>query len=303
MILQAAVYPVDHIGLTTYFSAAHKAIDLGWRKIKNPPVYAVADGVVAGVGRGSDGGNYVFIRHEDVLGLENKTVYSRYYHLDSYNVKTGDSVKRYLQIGIMGNTGYSTGTHLHLDLSAYPKGHSSFPSDFRSYAVDPQKYLYRLKGQTVSEDSKGVMEYAVAEALLNKTPEVKPEVKPETGAHFAGMPISLYRTPLYVSSTAKDIAGYLTGSYYCYDEKVFSGRVRVTNSLSNLGKSNGVTGYIDLEFVNKAEHDEYTVVKGDSMWAIAKKHGITLNALIAANPAVKNPSLIYPGQKIIIPKP
>ena len=302
MTVQAAVYPVDFIGITTYFSNAHKAIDLGWAEIKNPPVYAIADGVVVGVGRGSDGGNYVFIRHNDILGLENNTVYSRYYHLDSYNVKTGDTLRRYDKIGIMGNTGYSTGTHLHLDMSAYPKGHSSFPSDFRANAIDPQKHLYKLDSQRVSDKTIGVMSYAAAEELLNKEEALKPEEKPGDFSHYAGMPVTLYRTPVYVSSTAKDAAGYLSGAYYCYDEKVFSGRVRVTNSLSNLGKANGVTGYIELAYLGDAKGGVYTVIKGDNMWAIAKKHGVTLNALIAANPEIKTPGLIFPGQKIIIPK-
>ncbi len=45
----------------------------------------------------------------------------------------------------------------------------------------------------------------------------------------------------------------------------------------------------------------YTVVPGDAMWKIAVKHGIGLNELLAANPEIKNPSFILPGQKINIP--
>lgn len=45
----------------------------------------------------------------------------------------------------------------------------------------------------------------------------------------------------------------------------------------------------------------YTVVKGDTMSKIASKHDISLNQLIKANPGIKNPSLIYVGQKITIP--
>lgn len=42
----------------------------------------------------------------------------------------------------------------------------------------------------------------------------------------------------------------------------------------------------------------YTVVKGDTMWGISRKYGLTLNALIALNPQIKNPNLIYVGQKV-----
>lgn len=45
----------------------------------------------------------------------------------------------------------------------------------------------------------------------------------------------------------------------------------------------------------------YTVVAGDSMWKIAVKYEIGISELIAANPQLKNPSLIYVGQKITIP--
>lgn len=44
----------------------------------------------------------------------------------------------------------------------------------------------------------------------------------------------------------------------------------------------------------------YTVVSGDTLSGIARKHGITLAALLKLNPSIKNPDLIYPGQKIRI---
>lgn len=44
----------------------------------------------------------------------------------------------------------------------------------------------------------------------------------------------------------------------------------------------------------------YTVVKGDSLWAIAQRYGIALNDLIRANPNIKNSNLIYPGDLVFI---
>lgn len=46
---------------------------------------------------------------------------------------------------------------------------------------------------------------------------------------------------------------------------------------------------------------EYIVRKGDTLWGIAKRYGVELTALIAANPQIKNPNLIYPGDRVIIP--
>ncbi len=45
----------------------------------------------------------------------------------------------------------------------------------------------------------------------------------------------------------------------------------------------------------------YTVRSGDTMWKIAQKHQVGISEIIAKNPKIKNPSLIYPGQKITIP--
>lgn len=45
----------------------------------------------------------------------------------------------------------------------------------------------------------------------------------------------------------------------------------------------------------------YTVKKGDTLWGIARRYGVSLSALIAANPAIKNPNLIYPGEAVIVP--
>lgn len=45
---------------------------------------------------------------------------------------------------------------------------------------------------------------------------------------------------------------------------------------------------------------EYTVVKGDTLSKIAKKNNLSLQALLALNPQIKNPNRIYPGQKIVV---
>lgn len=42
----------------------------------------------------------------------------------------------------------------------------------------------------------------------------------------------------------------------------------------------------------------YTVVKGDTMWGIAARNNMSLTRLIALNPQIKNPNLIYPGNII-----
>lgn len=46
----------------------------------------------------------------------------------------------------------------------------------------------------------------------------------------------------------------------------------------------------------------YTIMLGDTMWGIASKYGVQLNELLAVNPHINNPALIFPGQTINIPK-
>lgn len=45
----------------------------------------------------------------------------------------------------------------------------------------------------------------------------------------------------------------------------------------------------------------YTVQAGDSMWKIATKYEVGVSEIIAANPSVSNPSMIFPGQKLTVP--
>lgn len=45
----------------------------------------------------------------------------------------------------------------------------------------------------------------------------------------------------------------------------------------------------------------HTVVKGDTLWGIAKRYGVKLTDVIAANPQIRNPNLIYAGEQVTLP--
>jgi len=73
-------------------------------------VYATGDGVVKDVQSiGSGYGRWILIDHD--FGFN--TLYA---HLSGFNVKIGDQVKRGSVIGYVGNTGSSTGPHLHYEV-------------------------------------------------------------------------------------------------------------------------------------------------------------------------------------------
>ncbi len=53
--------------------------------------------------------------------------------------------------------------------------------------------------------------------------------------------------------------------------------------------------------VNALAASTHTVVRGDTMWRIAVKYEVGLGEIVNANPHIKNPALIYPGDVINIP--
>ncbi len=56
-----------------------------------------------------------------------------------------------------------------------------------------------------------------------------------------------------------------------------------------------------LLIVGASAATTHTVVRGDSMWKIAVKYEVGLSEIKSANPHIKNPDLIYPGQILNIP--
>lgn len=59
--------------------------------------------------------------------------------------------------------------------------------------------------------------------------------------------ISLIDEPLYYSSTSRECASRISGTYYLYDDQEFNGRIRITSNINDIGKqpaNRHVTGYI-----------------------------------------------------------
>ncbi len=85
----------------------HEGVDLA--APVGTPLYATADGVVSFAGQQRGYGNIVIIQHG--FGLE-----TRYAHQSRLRVKKGQRVSRGERIGDMGNTGHSTGPHVHYEI-------------------------------------------------------------------------------------------------------------------------------------------------------------------------------------------
>ncbi len=108
----------------------HTGIDFALPKGNG--VYATGDGVVEEVKVEVRGyGRQVVINH----GFGYKT---RYAHLHSINVAQGQKLKRGQQIGLVGNTGKSTGPHLHYEVLF--KNKPVDPMAFMDLSMKPEEY-------------------------------------------------------------------------------------------------------------------------------------------------------------------
>lgn len=50
-----------------------------------------------------------------------------------------------------------------------------------------------------------------------------------------------------------------------------------------------------------AQSANYTVRRGDTLWGIARANGVTLAALLAVNPQIRNPNEIFAGEQVTLP--
>ncbi len=106
-------YPLKSIKVTSHYGyrrdpftgklSWHNGLDL---RAKNEPAYAMMDGIVEKVGYNNRSGNYVTLRHGNY--------HVSYCHLSSIIVRKGEYVYPGIIVGVTGNTGRSTGSHLHL---------------------------------------------------------------------------------------------------------------------------------------------------------------------------------------------
>jgi len=99
----------------------HRGIDIATHRYGDP-VVAAADGQVVTAEFTYDYGNYILVRHKHGY-------YTRYAHLNNFRASVGERVQQGDIIGYIGNTGISTGPHLHYEVH------------IGSDVVDPYRYI------------------------------------------------------------------------------------------------------------------------------------------------------------------
>ena len=102
-------YPVTNYRISSKYGKRWGKLHAGVDFTGNKNIKASDAGVVEFVGTKNGYGKTIIIDHQNGY----KTLYG---HLSSYDVSKGDKVEQGDKIGIMGNTGRSTGTHLHFEI-------------------------------------------------------------------------------------------------------------------------------------------------------------------------------------------
>ncbi len=107
-------------------SPPHKGLDIPANE--GTPIKATQSGWVVRATYGSSEGNYVMLRHDNGL-------YSAYKHMSYYIVKVDEWVTQGQVIGYVGNTGYSSGPHLHFEMGT---------GAYYSTTIDPLNNPYAI---------------------------------------------------------------------------------------------------------------------------------------------------------------
>ena len=132
-IMPAKGYPSDRYGYRvdpfTKERAFHPGIDI--TAPKGTKVVATADGLVVYAGRKLNYGKVITVEHK--FGMS-----TRYGHLDKFNVKAGQRVKKDDIIGYVGTTGRTTGAHLHYEVR------------LRNQPLNPQRFFHETTSKPLA---------------------------------------------------------------------------------------------------------------------------------------------------------
>lgn len=150
MTIRFLTNPCDSTRITSEYGIRngkfHSGIDIGAikRGVSGDQLYAVDYGAVAETGyKGNTLGNYIVLAHSGYCTM--------YAHDSRIDVAQGTYVNAGRRIGLMGNTGYSTGPHLHFEVrlcnySDFWKTKNGKPV----YATNPKSYLRITESNTIN---------------------------------------------------------------------------------------------------------------------------------------------------------
>jgi murein DD-endopeptidase MepM/ murein hydrolase activator NlpD len=162
LALRPGLAPPARRGFQTQFM--HEGVDLA--APTGTPVYAASDGVVTGAAPNGGYGNWIRIDHQG----SSSTVYG---HLSEFapGIKEGVQVSQGELIGFVGNTGRSTGPHLHFEILRNGKAVDPLTSPETKRAQLSGADLERFRKQVKHALAERDRETAVAQALYGEIAE------------------------------------------------------------------------------------------------------------------------------------
>ncbi|MBU2874548.1 peptidoglycan DD-metalloendopeptidase family protein [Marinobacter salexigens] len=146
----------------------HNGVDLATPT--GTPIVSTGDGTVRRIGNHPYAGKYIDIDHGGAHA-------TRYLHLHKVLVKKGAQVQRGQKIALSGNTGRSTGPHLHFELHINGRPVDPLTADIPTAASVPRGAIARFKEQL--SEQLAIMKYAASRSELF-TADTPSSLKPKS---------------------------------------------------------------------------------------------------------------------------
>lgn len=146
MAKQRLILPINSMRLTAGYKNAnyrkqfgynHYGIDMTDKAKSDKTVWGSGIGEVTHCGWHPSGGNVVVVVYRDceLTNGQVRDLAVRYYHLEKINVKVGQKITKDSRLGLYGNTGASSGAHLHIEIDTDVKYPNYTPQTSKSNDV------------------------------------------------------------------------------------------------------------------------------------------------------------------------
>lgn len=261
------VWPADGVITDLYGTrhGHHKGIDIAGEF--KTPIHSVDKGIVTKSYYSGSYGHVVFIKHDNNL----ETVYA---HLNKRNVKEGQVVKQGDVIGLMGNTGDSSGVHLHFEIHkekwTYEKENAVDPVLALGEAAVGQPILAMAKkGNEVTMETIAKLRLTDDISISDQGDSKNAESETNTVATVSPSGEKQIKHTVQRGETLWSIAGK-------YNTSVEA--IRQENNLSDNIISSG-----ESLIIMKSGGKSYVVASGDTLTSIARKTNTSVEKLKALN--------------------